>query len=268
MGSVWSATGARYQGCGHPRGRRRSVRVGRSPVQIWAPRTRYRRVPGRVRGTKSAQTRNESSVYRRGMNVVNLIGNLATDVELKDVGQEKHVAGFLLAVDRPSKDGGADFVHISVWDRQGELCSRYLARRGSGRPRRPPAQPLLDAEDGSRRSAGRGRRASRGVPPPPEGGAARAEDIPSRRCGGLDGLGTRHRLRRNGAPGRDPRLRRRAARRGVRIPTTGRWVCRWSGREEVTHARVRGLGVAGALRAHGYCRGPDGHRSPRALLGP
>jgi single-strand DNA-binding protein len=62
------------------------------------------------------------------MNSVHLIGNLATDVELRDVGEEKKVASFLLAVDRGSRDAGADFVWVSAWDRQGELCSEYLAK--------------------------------------------------------------------------------------------------------------------------------------------
>jgi single-strand DNA-binding protein len=62
------------------------------------------------------------------MNVVALIGNLATDVELREVGPEMKVASFLLAVDRASKDGGADFVSISAWDRQAELCAQYLAK--------------------------------------------------------------------------------------------------------------------------------------------
>ena len=51
------------------------------------------------------------------MNVVTLIGNLATDVEVKDVGDDKRVATFLIAVDRRTKDGGADFVRIVAWDR-------------------------------------------------------------------------------------------------------------------------------------------------------
>jgi single-strand DNA-binding protein len=61
------------------------------------------------------------------VNVVILLGNLATDVELREVG-DKHVARFLLAVNRRSKDGGADFVWISAWERQGELCSQYLKK--------------------------------------------------------------------------------------------------------------------------------------------
>ena len=62
------------------------------------------------------------------MNSISLIGNLATDVELKDVGPEKKVATFLLAVDRRGRDAGADFVSISVWDRQAEVCAEYLSK--------------------------------------------------------------------------------------------------------------------------------------------
>jgi single-strand DNA-binding protein len=69
-------------------------------------------------------TDNEEEVE---LNVVTLIGNLATDVEVKNVG-EKQVAKFLLAVNRRSKDGGADFVWVATWDRQAELCGQYLAK--------------------------------------------------------------------------------------------------------------------------------------------
>jgi single-strand DNA-binding protein len=63
------------------------------------------------------------------MNTVNLIGNLATEVELREVGDEqKKVASFLLAVSRGARDAGADFVWISAWERQGELCSEYLSK--------------------------------------------------------------------------------------------------------------------------------------------
>src|SRR5437667_360685 len=62
------------------------------------------------------------------VNVVTLIGNLATDVDVKDVGDDKRVANFLIAVDRRTKDGGADFVRIVAWDRQAELCSQYLSK--------------------------------------------------------------------------------------------------------------------------------------------
>src|SRR5438067_4721427 len=62
------------------------------------------------------------------MNCVNLIGNLATEVEIRELGEEKKVASFVLAVDRTGRDGGADFVRVSVWDRQAELCAEYLEK--------------------------------------------------------------------------------------------------------------------------------------------
>lgn len=61
------------------------------------------------------------------MNNVNLIGNLATDVDVKDVEGGKKVASFLVAVDRPG-DRGADFIRVSTWDRQAEVCGQYLAK--------------------------------------------------------------------------------------------------------------------------------------------
>ena len=62
------------------------------------------------------------------MNVVTLIGNLATEVELREVRPDKKVASFVLAVDRANQDGGADFVRVSAWDRQAELCAEYLGK--------------------------------------------------------------------------------------------------------------------------------------------
>lgn len=62
------------------------------------------------------------------MNTVSLIGNLATEVELRDVGEEKKVAGFLLAVNRGGRDAGADFVWVSTWERQAEVCAEFLTK--------------------------------------------------------------------------------------------------------------------------------------------
>ena len=61
------------------------------------------------------------------MNVVTLIGNLASDVELRDVGDDRQVANFLLAVNRPGKDE-ADFVRVSAWNKQAGACANYLAK--------------------------------------------------------------------------------------------------------------------------------------------
>jgi single-strand DNA-binding protein len=61
------------------------------------------------------------------VNSVSVTGNLATDVEVREAAESK-VSKFLLAIDRPSKDGGADFIGVSAWDRQGELCAEYLSK--------------------------------------------------------------------------------------------------------------------------------------------
>lgn len=87
------------------------------------------------------------------MNVVTLIGNLATEVELREIDDERKVASFLLAVDRRSKEGGADFVRISAWNKQAELCQRFLTKGKrialDGRLR----SRSWEGADGERRSA-------------------------------------------------------------------------------------------------------------------
>jgi single-strand DNA-binding protein len=86
------------------------------------------------------------------VNVVTLIGNLATGVELREVGPDRRVASFVLAVDRAGREGGADFVSVSAWDRQAELCAEYL-----GKGRRIAVDGRLESRsweaDGKRRSA-------------------------------------------------------------------------------------------------------------------
>ena len=87
------------------------------------------------------------------MNSVTLIGNLATDIELKEVGADKKVATFLLAVDRRGRDAGADFVSISTWDRQAEVCNEYLVKGSRvGVEGRLRSRSWEDAE-GKRRTA-------------------------------------------------------------------------------------------------------------------
>jgi single-strand DNA-binding protein len=87
------------------------------------------------------------------VNVVTLIGNLASDVDARDVPPDRKVATFLLAVDRPGRDAGADFVPVSTWNRQAEACLEYLAKGAhvavDGRLR---SRSWEDA-DGNRRSA-------------------------------------------------------------------------------------------------------------------
>jgi len=85
------------------------------------------------------------------VNVVTLIGNLATDVEVRDVGEDKKVANFLLAVDRPNADD--DFVRVTAWNRQAEVCAEFLAKgRRVAVDGRLRSSSWEDAE-GNRRSA-------------------------------------------------------------------------------------------------------------------
>ena len=87
------------------------------------------------------------------MNSVSLIGNLATEVDLREVGEDKKVASFLLAVDRLGSDGGADFVRVSVWNRQAEICDQFLSKgRRVAVEGRLRSSSWEDA-DGKRRSA-------------------------------------------------------------------------------------------------------------------
>jgi single-strand DNA-binding protein len=87
------------------------------------------------------------------VNCVSLIGNLATDVDLREVAAEKKAASFLLAVDRRSREGGADFVRVTAWDRQAELCAEYLAKgRRVGVDGRLRSDTWEDGEGKKRRS--------------------------------------------------------------------------------------------------------------------
>jgi single-strand DNA-binding protein len=87
------------------------------------------------------------------VNVVTLIGNLATDVELRELADDKKVANFLLAVDRPGPDGKADFVRVSAWNKQAEVCSRFLSKgKRVGVDGKLRSSSWEDAE-GKRRSA-------------------------------------------------------------------------------------------------------------------
>jgi single-strand DNA-binding protein len=61
------------------------------------------------------------------VNSVNLIGNLCSDVELKELSEDKKVANFRVAVNR-GKETGADFFRVTVWDRQADLCAEYLCK--------------------------------------------------------------------------------------------------------------------------------------------
>jgi len=87
------------------------------------------------------------------VNVVTLIGNLASDVQIRELADGRRVASFLLAVDRPGGGDQADFVRVTTWDKQAETCSQYLSRGKrvavDGRLR----SRSWEGPDGKRRSA-------------------------------------------------------------------------------------------------------------------
>ena len=88
------------------------------------------------------------------MNSVQLIGRLTRDPELRSAQNGTEVGGLRLAIQRPKKDGedqGADYVDVTTFNRQAEVCAEYLAKG-----RRVAVQGRLqhsewEAEDGSRR---------------------------------------------------------------------------------------------------------------------
>jgi single-strand DNA-binding protein len=86
------------------------------------------------------------------VNSVVLTGNLATDVEVKELSEERQVATFVLAVDRIGADE-ADFFRISAWNKQAQLCGQYLSKgRKAGVDGRLKSSSWED-DDGNKRSA-------------------------------------------------------------------------------------------------------------------
>jgi single-strand DNA-binding protein len=62
------------------------------------------------------------------MNDVKLLGNLASDVEIKDVSEGRQVASFLLAVNRRGENAGADFIRVETWNGTAKACNTYLSK--------------------------------------------------------------------------------------------------------------------------------------------
>lgn len=60
------------------------------------------------------------------MNKTILIGRLTRDAEYRS-GKTDY-ARYTLAVDRPTKDGGADFINIVAFGKQAEFASKYLSK--------------------------------------------------------------------------------------------------------------------------------------------
>ena len=66
------------------------------------------------------------------MNRICLIGNLATDPELRYTANEIPVTNFTIAVNRPfanqQGEREADFIRIVTWRKLAELCAKYLTK--------------------------------------------------------------------------------------------------------------------------------------------
>ncbi|GAB4258253.1 MAG: hypothetical protein Kow00129_17780 [Thermoleophilia bacterium] len=60
------------------------------------------------------------------MNSVQLVGRLATEVDLKEVAGGSKVCSFILAVDRNAEE--ADFFRIKAWNSQAEAVADNLAK--------------------------------------------------------------------------------------------------------------------------------------------
>ena len=65
----------------------------------------------------------------KNMNSVNIIGRLVRDPETKRTDDGRTVCSLRLAIDDTySKDGRADFINVTVFGGQGDVCERYLKK--------------------------------------------------------------------------------------------------------------------------------------------
>ena len=61
------------------------------------------------------------------MNIVAVIGNAATDPELRHTTSGKAVCTFRIAINRPGGND-ADFFEIVAWERQAEVVNEYVSK--------------------------------------------------------------------------------------------------------------------------------------------
>jgi len=63
------------------------------------------------------------------MNNVNIIGRLVKDPEVKKTNEGKTICDLRFAIDdHYSKDDRSDFINVTVFGNQGDLCERYLRK--------------------------------------------------------------------------------------------------------------------------------------------
>lgn len=68
------------------------------------------------------------------MNRVILMGRLTKDVEIRNTknqkGEDMSIGNSTLAVNRPGKDAGADFINFSVYGKQADNLAKYVKKGG------------------------------------------------------------------------------------------------------------------------------------------
>lgn len=64
------------------------------------------------------------------LNVINLVGRVGRDPEVKYFESGKVVCNFTLAVNRRTKNKETDWFDIEVWDKTAEIAANYV-RKGS-----------------------------------------------------------------------------------------------------------------------------------------
>lgn len=62
------------------------------------------------------------------LNAVFIQGRLTSDCDLRYTRDEKPVASFTLAVDRPGKDAGTDFVSCVAWEKTARFVDEYFRK--------------------------------------------------------------------------------------------------------------------------------------------
>ena len=62
------------------------------------------------------------------MNRCFIIGNLTRDPETRVTQSGSSVCSFTVAVNRRGQDDKTDFFRVSVWNKTGETCQKYLAK--------------------------------------------------------------------------------------------------------------------------------------------
>lgn len=61
------------------------------------------------------------------MNIVTIIGRLTRDADIRQITNGK-MAAFTVAVDRNTKDGGADFIRVIAFGKTAEIVEKYTGK--------------------------------------------------------------------------------------------------------------------------------------------